>query len=175
MIDDLTLFFDEADWTNRNESLIGPRGVSFRLRTPDEHCADCAPPPLGIEQSSLTGWTDPYYGAYYDEFAPDTKAGVEFFQGYQGVFRLHGLLFAALVVLSLLGLFAARGRLAAAQWLVTLSALALLVFPVATTTYNQRYAIPTIALFAIAAALAVHSLRDLRGRSLPSPQGSGDR
>lgn len=191
VLDDLTLFVDEEPWTNRNYSLIGSRVVSFTLRTPDEHCPPdvCRAPPLGVEGNSVFGWTNPDYGAYYAAFEPHAAAAVVFFQDLQRVLRVHGPLLGVAIALSLLGLLALRGRLAKGQWLLTLSALALLVTPVATTTYNIRYVIPVLPLFAAAAALAPLSLREgadwiprgarrlrdrLRRRASPPPgEGAG--
>jgi len=165
VLDDLALFVDEQPWTNRDTSLIGSRVVSFTLREPDEHCPPnvCRTPPLGIEGNSVWGWTAPVHGAYYAAFEPRKGAAVVFFQDLQRVLRVHGPLLGAAVALSLLGLLAVRGRLARAQWLLTLSALALLVTPVATTTYNIRYAIPVLPVLAAAAALTPLSLREGAG------------
>jgi hypothetical protein len=168
---DLLLYFDPAGWTNFSGSLIGPKSVSFRLRVPDEHCYDCSTPDLLIEANSEYGFTDPAEGSYYQDFERETREGIEFFQSYQRVARMHGWLLAVLAVLSLLGLFAARGRAARAQWLMTLAAVALILFPVATTTYNIRYALPAIPLFAMAATLAAWSLRDVGRQALPSAGG----
>jgi hypothetical protein len=156
VLDDLALFVDEQPWTNRNSSLLGPRTISFTLRTPDADCpADvCRAPPLSVESASVTGWTDPGYGAYYSQFEPRIGPGAIFFQDLQRVLRVHGPLLGIMIAASLLGLLAVRGRLAKGQWLLSLTALALLVVPVASTTYNIRYAIPAIPVFAAAAALA---------------------
>jgi hypothetical protein len=160
--DDLTLYFFEEDWVNENRSLIGPRSVSFRLRTPDEHCSpeDCRSDRLGIEAATLTGWTSPDYGAYYEPFEPDTREGIEFFQGYQRVFRVHGPLMLILVLLSVAGLAAIRGPLAKPQWLLSSTGLVLLVFPTMTTTYNVRYGLAAVPVLAAAATLAPLALRD---------------
>ena len=165
VLDDLALFVDEQPWTNRNVSLIGSRAVSFTLRSPDEHCdpSICRAPPLGVEGNSVFGWTSPEAGAYYTAFEPRAGAAVLLFQDLQRVLRVHGVLLGIAIALSLLGLLAVRGRLARAQWLLTLSAVALLVTPVATTTYNIRYAIPALPLFAAAAVLAPLSLREGAG------------
>jgi hypothetical protein len=162
VLDDLALFVDEQPWTNRDVSLIGSRVVSFTLRSPDEHCAPstCRAPPLGIEGNSVFAWTSPDAGAYYAAFEPRAGAAVLLFQDLQRVLRMHGVLLGIAIALSLLGLLAVRGRLARAQWLLTLSAVALLVTPVATTTYNIRYAIPALPLFAAAAVLAPLSLHE---------------
>jgi Dolichyl-phosphate-mannose-protein mannosyltransferase len=165
VLDDLALYVDEQPWTNRDVSLIGSRVVSFTLRSPDEHCGPsvCRAPPLGIEGNSVFAWTSPDAGAYYAAFEPRAGAAVVLFQDLQRVLRVHGVLLGLAIALSLLGLLAVRGRLAKAQWLLTLSALALLVVPVATTTYNIRYALPALPLFAAAAVLAPVSLREGAG------------
>jgi hypothetical protein len=165
VLDDLALFVDEEPWTNRNYSLIGSRVVSFTLRTPDEHCPPdvCRAPPLGVEGNAVSAWTSTEHGAYYAAFEPYAGAAVVFFQDLQRVVRVHGPLLGVAVALSLLGLLAVRGRLVAYQWLLTLSALALVVTPVATTTYNIRYVIPALPLFAAAAVLAPLSLREGAG------------
>ena len=165
VLDDLALFVDEQPWTNRDVSLIGSRVVSFTLRSPDEHCAPsiCRAPPLGIEGNSVFAWTSPDAGAYYAAFEPRAGTAVLLFQDLQRVLRMHGVLLGIAIALSLLGLLAVRGRLARAQWLLTFSAVALLVTPVATTTYNIRYAIPALPLFAAAAVLAPLSLREGAG------------
>lgn len=165
VLDDLALLVDEQPWTNRDSSLIGPRVVSFTLRSPDEHCSPsvCRTPPLSVEANSVNGWTNPAYGAYYAEFVPQLGAGVRFFQDLQRLFRVHGPLLGAAAVLSILGLLAVNGRLARAQWLLTWSTLALLVLPVATTTYNIRYAIPALPVLAAATTLAPFALADGAG------------
>jgi hypothetical protein len=168
---DLLMYFDPEGWTNNSGALIGPKSVSFRLRVPDEHCYDCSAPDLLIEANSEYGFTDSREGAYYEDFERETREGIEFFQSYQRIARMHGWLLAALAVLSLLGLFAARGRSARAQWLLTLFAFALLVFPVATTTYNIRYALPAIPVFVMAATLAAFSLREVGRQVLTSARG----
>jgi hypothetical protein len=165
VLDDLWLFVDEQPWTNRNTSLIGSRSLSFTLRTPDEHCdADtCRAPPQGLEGVTQLIWTDFSYGAYYAPFEPSTHSGIEFFAAYQRIFRVHGPLVGLLIALAAIGLLAVRGRLARAQWLLSLSGLALLVLPVATTTYNIRYGIPALPILAMASALAPLALRDGAG------------
>jgi 4-amino-4-deoxy-L-arabinose transferase-like glycosyltransferase len=165
VLDDLALFVDEEPWTNRNYSLIGPRTISFTLRSPDEHCPPnvCRAPPQGIEGNSVWGWTDPVHGSYYAGFEVHRGSGIVLFQDLQRVLRVHGPLLGLMIAIALLGLLAVRGRLAKAQWLLTLVALAVLVFPVATTTYNIRYAIPAIPIFAAAAAVAPLALRDGAG------------
>ena len=165
VLGDLALFVDEQPWTNRDTSLIGSRVVSFTLRSPDEHCPPnvCRIPPQSVESNSITGWTHPVYGAYYAPFEPRTGAAVVLFQDLQRVLRVHGVLLGIAIALSLAGLLAVRGLLAKGQWLLTLSALALLVTPVATTTYNIRYAIPALPVLAAAAVLAPLSLREGAG------------
>ena len=165
VLDDLALFVDEQPWTNRNISLIGPRTISFTLREPDEHCSPdvCRAPPLGIEGNSVWGWTAPVHGSYYAGFEVRRESGIVFFQDLQRVLRVHGPLFGLMIVIALLGLLAIRGRLAKAQWLLTPTALAVLVFPVATTTYNVRYAIPAIPILAAAAAIAPLAVREGAG------------
>jgi 4-amino-4-deoxy-L-arabinose transferase-like glycosyltransferase len=165
VLDDLTLFVDEQPWTNRNYSLIGPRTISFTLRSPDENCSPdvCRAPPLGVEGNSVYGWTAPDRGSYYAPFEPRQDEGVVVFQDLQRVLRVHGPLLGLMAAISLLGLLAIRGRLAKAQWLLTLVALAVLVFPVATTTYNIRYAIPALPVLAAAATLAPLALRQGAG------------
>jgi hypothetical protein len=165
VLGDLALLVDEQPWTNRDTSLIGPRVVSFTLRSPDENCAPdiCRIPPQSIEAASVNGWTDPVYGGYYAAFEPQIGSGVVLFQDLQRILRVHGPLLGLAAIVSILGLLAVRGRLARAQWLLTWSALALLVLPVATTTYNIRYAIPALPVLAAAAALAPLSLREGAG------------
>jgi hypothetical protein len=165
VVDDLALFVDEESWTNRNYSLIGPRTISFTLRSPDEHCPPdvCRAPPQGVEGNSVWGWTDPVHGSYYAAFEVHRGSGVVFFQDLQRILRVHGPLLGLMIAIALVGLLAIRGRLAKAQWLLTSVALTVLVFPVATTTYNIRYAIPAIPILAAAAAVAPLALRDGAG------------
>jgi 4-amino-4-deoxy-L-arabinose transferase-like glycosyltransferase len=165
VLDDLALFVDEEPWTNRNYSLIGPRSISFTLRSPDASCPPdvCRAPPLGIEGNSVYGWTSPEHNSYYAPFEPRRDQGVVVFQDLQRVLRVHGPLLGLMAAISLLGLLAIRGRLAKAQWLLTLTAFAVLVFPVATTTYNVRYAIPALPVLAAAATLAPLALRQGAG------------
>jgi hypothetical protein len=165
VLDDLAMLFVEPEWINSNSSLVGPRGIAFTLRTPDSHCdpGECSTPPSGIENANLTALTESEKGGYYEPFEVSIQGGVDFFGDYQRLVRVHAPLLGLLVLMSLLGLLALSGRLAAAQWLLSCSALALLVFPVATITYNIRYTLPALPLIVAAAALAPLSLRDRAG------------
>ena len=113
VLDDLTLFVDEQPWTNRNYSLIGPRTISFTLRSPDENCSPdvCRAPPLGVEGNSVYGWTAPDRGSYYAPFEPRQDEGVVVFQDLQRVLRVHGPLLGLMAAISLLGLLAIRDDL----------------------------------------------------------------
>lgn len=161
VLGDLGMFFFERDWTNRNGSLIGPMSLSFRLRTPDEHCppTECLQPELGIEGANLAAWTDPESG-YYDRFEPEVRGGIAFFQDYQRLLRVHGPLLLVLAIASLVALVAVRGRLARAVWLLVPAGLMLIVFPVLVATYNVRYALPAAPLLAAATALAAAAARE---------------
>jgi hypothetical protein len=167
ILSDLWMYVSEASWTNRDASLIGSRSVSFRLRYPDSHCdpSTCRPPPLSIEAASITGWTDPAYGAYYSPFTAAVESGIEVFQDLQPILRMHGPLLGVILLVSVLGLAALRGRSARAQWLVVAVAVTLVVAPVATTTYNIRYVIPALPVITLGAALALPGMRAAAARA----------
>jgi hypothetical protein len=150
---DVLRYFFVPEWTNRNTSLIGPRSLSFRLRTPDASCPDCRAPHSGLEVANAVAWS-----TYFEPFTPRYRRGIGFFQGYQRVARVHGLLLLALVLVAASGALTLRGRAARAHWLYLATGVALLVFPVMTTTYNVRYAIPAVPLIATAAALSLPGL-----------------
>lgn len=152
---DLAAYVSPPAYANTDYALIGPFTVSFRLRTPDGMCAprECRPPPLDLEGASQRGQRE-----WFEPYAPSYHAGYGFFQDYQRSFRVHGWLVALLSLVALAGAVAARGRLRAGQWLTAAFAFALLVFPVATATYNVRYGVVTYPILAAAAALAIPAL-----------------
>ncbi len=101
---------------------------------------------------------------------------------YQRVIYLPGALFAALFAAGLAGLFI-RGRRIGVAVLVWVSAVAVLVLPIAENQFNYRYALAAVPLAAMAAALSVAQRHDVpmqRGRALAAarrdaPQGAQDR
>lgn len=64
----------------------------------------------------------------------------------------------ALVLLSLIGPFLAAGRLRAGTSLFSVLAFVSMIAPVATTSYDARYAIPLFALFGTSAALGAYAI-----------------
>jgi hypothetical protein len=158
---DFALFFAEEDWVDRDRSLLGPRSISFALRTPDENCPPdtCRQPVAGIENANRVALTDPEHGAYYDSFSLSIGPAVAFFQDYQEIARPHAWLIATLTAVALLGLAGASSRATRAHQLCLAAGLSLLVLPVATATYNVRYALPAVPLLAAAAALTPLVLR----------------
>jgi hypothetical protein len=158
VVEDLTWYVSPPPMTNSEDLLVGPFSVSFRLRSPDEHCDPgvCRPPPAWLEPHNTTGPAQ-----WFSPWVPRTRAGYGFFIDYQRVFRTHGWLIVLLLAGTLAGAVAAIGRREArAQWLFAAAALGLLVFPVATATYNVRYALPVIPLLAVATVLGLRPAAD---------------
>jgi peptidoglycan/LPS O-acetylase OafA/YrhL len=73
---------------------------------------------------------------------------------------LPGLIFAALFAVGLAGLFVRR-RSAAVPGLLWVSAVAVLVLPIAENQYNYRYALAAVPLVSMAAALSVAERRGM--------------
>jgi hypothetical protein len=90
---------------------------------------------------------------------------------YQHLFRVTGLMLAALVALTLIGIARSRGILRVAILLFGLSAFGLYVLPVLTVSYDFRYGLPPIPLIAVSGVLGAVSLwrRDLATHSPSTP------
>jgi len=79
-------------------------------------------------------------------------------QRYERWTRIEGVAMIALVLLSLIGPFLATGRLRAGTSLFSVLAFVSMIAPVATTSYDARYAIPLFALFGASAALGAYAI-----------------
>jgi 4-amino-4-deoxy-L-arabinose transferase-like glycosyltransferase len=132
------------------KSLIGPWELRFALRPPDEQCPypECRPPSPAILVSSnrrnLSTW--------YSPFQQHVRGGFGVLQDWQGAIRMHGGLLLAFVLVAIAGFATGTGRQRITIFLVLGIALALLVLPVLSTTYNARYAVPAAGFLAAAAA-----------------------
>jgi hypothetical protein len=77
---------------------------------------------------------------------------------YQDLFRVTGLLVAALVVLTLIGMWAARGAVRLGIFLFGLTGLLLYLVPVAVLSYELRYGIPPLPLITVSGTLGLATL-----------------
>jgi len=84
--------------------------------------------------------------------------GMQALDFYQVTTRLSGLFLAAFSVLTIIGLFLARGRLWQVLALFATTAFLLYLGPVMTISYDVRYGVPPQSLLAAAGALGVWSI-----------------
>lgn len=96
--------------------------------------------------------------AYYQDEQIHIRGGVTALYDYQQLFRVYGILMAIAIVVALTGLRAATRRERAAVVLAVGGGLMLLLIPVATVIYSQRYALPAEPLFALGATISVVAL-----------------
>lgn len=78
---------------------------------------------------------------------------------YQHLFRISGLILAALFALTVVGLFRGRGPLRLGVWLFGLSAAGLYILPVLTVSYDYRYGLPPMVLIVVSGIIGALSLR----------------
>ena len=78
---------------------------------------------------------------------------------YQHLFRISGVVLAALLVATVVGVFRSRGELRLGVVLFGVSALALYVLPVLTVSYDFRYGLPQITLLAASGVLGALAFR----------------
>lgn len=90
---------------------------------------------------------------------------------YQALFRIDGRLLLLLIALGVVGSILGRGRARAGASLFLLSGLALLVIPPLFSSYDIRYTIPPINLFAASAAIGLAALSERIGREPYEPAG----
>jgi hypothetical protein len=81
---------------------------------------------------------------------------------YQNLFRVGGLLLAALVVFTLLGMLISRGRMRLGIFLFGLTGLAMYLVPVATLSYDFRYGIPPETFIVVSGTLGLAALFERR-------------
>jgi hypothetical protein len=86
------------------------------------------------------------------------RAAKDVFGGYQSLFRIDGRLLLLLIVLGFFGCFFGPAARRSGAALFLACGLALLVLPPLVSSFDVRYALPSINLFAAAAALGVASL-----------------
>jgi hypothetical protein len=79
---------------------------------------------------------------------------VSLMNAYQNIFFLPGVVFAFIMVIGLVGIILPSRRTGAAA-LLWVSAVILIVLPIAEHEYTYRYVIPTVPLACIAAAIAL--------------------
>ena len=79
--------------------------------------------------------------------------GQSLLNAYQQLFRLGGLILAALMILSIYGICRGRGPLHIAVVLFGLGAFGLYILPVATLSYDFRYGLPPAPLMAVSGIL----------------------
>jgi hypothetical protein len=102
------------------------------------------------------------------------RAAMDIFGGYQSLFRIDGRLLFLLIVLGLVGCFLGPAARRSGAALFLASGFVLLLLPPLVSSYDVRYALPPINLFAAAAALGIASLverlsADPRQRKAASP------
>lgn len=85
---------------------------------------------------------------------------------YQDLFRVDGFLVAALVVLSLIGMWVASGRVRLGIFMFGATALLLYLVPVATLSYEVRYGIPPLPLIVLSGTLGLAALVARRNPSV---------
>lgn len=93
---------------------------------------------------------------------PSSSAS-DFFGAYQAFFRIDGRLMLLLIALGLFGCIRGPRPQRAAASLFLLSGVVLLVIPPAVSSFDIRYSIPPINLFAVCAALGLVALRSELG------------
>ena len=94
----------------------------------------------------------------YDGVLPIHMPGMQELDFYQSITRLSGLFIAALSVLTIIGLFLARGRARAALALLAVTAFVLYLGPVLTISYTVRYGVPPQGILAASGALGLSAL-----------------
>ncbi|MBA2270126.1 MAG: hypothetical protein H0W20_05970 [Chthoniobacterales bacterium] len=88
----------------------------------------------------------------------------ELLNTYQQLFRINGLILAALLLSTALGMWHARGAERCGITLFGLAGVALFVLPVATVSYDFRYGVPPVLLIAVSGVLGAASFwRQRRG------------
>ena len=97
-------------------------------------------------------------GKRYDGVLPAHMPGAQALDFYQTSTRLSGLFLALFSVVTIVGLFLARGRLWAVLALFAATAFLLYVGPVLTISYDVRYGLPPQGPLAAAAALSVWAI-----------------
>lgn len=128
------------------------------------------PTAQGASLEQLADQYDEEYSGVGDGEASQTARTL--LGGYQELFRVEGLLLLGLIVLGALGVLLERGTRRAGAALFLLSGFALLAFPAAFSSYDVRYTVPPINLFAAGAAFG---LAALAARLRPTGAAPGDR
>jgi hypothetical protein len=107
-----------------------------------------------VEQEVVTAMSRGYRGTQPRIY------GQGLLNAYQQLFRLGGLILAALWLLTLVGMWRARGPSQVAIMLFGLGGFGLYVLPVLTVCYDFRYGVPPGTLIAVSGVLGAVSLRD---------------
>lgn len=103
----------------------------------------------------------------YDGVLPAHMPGAQELDFYQTTTRLSGLFLAVFSVLTIVGLFLARGRLRSVQALFAVTAFLLYLGPAASISYDVRYGVPPQGALAAAAALGTWAILLRVRRSAP--------
>ncbi len=114
------------------------------------------PTSQGVDLPDLAAQYAQVYGGVGDGVASATARTA--LGAYQSLFRVQGLLTAALIALALAGWVLGRGAIRAAASLLLISGLLLLLFPPLFSSYDVRYSVPPIGLFAAGAAFGLYCL-----------------
>jgi hypothetical protein len=77
---------------------------------------------------------------------------------YQNVFRVNGIMIGLFLILTVVGMFQARGSIGLGIWLFGLSACGLYLVPVLTLSYTYRYGIPAETFLAVSGVLGAVSV-----------------
>ncbi len=161
---DLARFFAPGIGAPRPESGSDAEDMSF---------ASTVPTAQGASLSELADQYDEAYSDVGDGTAGSASRG--FWGAYQSLIRVGGLPLLGLVLLSLVGAVLARGAMRAGAALFLVCGLTLLVFPPMFSSYDVRYAVPPIDLFAAGAAVGLASLVGYTGASSRGAVGGGAR
>jgi hypothetical protein len=161
---DVLRFFAPGLGTPRPDSGTDAQSMSFE---------SVVPAAQGASLEQLADQFDEKYSGVGSGKAAETARTL--LGGYQEIFRVQGLLTLLLILLAAIGAVVGRGAMRAGASLFLLSGAVLLVFPPLFSSYDVRYAVPPINLFAAGAAfgLAVLVARIGAGRLPPTAAADG--
>ena len=156
---DFVRFFAPEVGNERPDNGVSPRYMSFGSTTPVDQVVTMN------EMAELVATK--YTGVGTGEAGHATRAVLG---SYQTIFRVNGLLGLLLIALTVTGVVLGRGTIRAAVALFLIAGMALLVIPPAVSSYDARYAIPPMELFAAGAAFGMAVIAEAIGRRRPAGQ-----
>jgi hypothetical protein len=147
---DFARFFAPDVGNTRPENGITPQYMSFGSTTP------------AAQGDSLDGMADWVAEKYSGVGAGEASHAAQSLLGtYQAIFRVDGLLLLVLIALSLAGAVLGQGPIRAGATLFLISGLTLLVIPPAVSSYDARYVLPPVVLFAAGGSFGLAVLAKL--------------